>query len=133
MPGGRCIFKRERKGDKFDFAYEKGDVSKGAHILRCAACRKDGYNAGLNAYQLKKCFDVGLRRMYRLYCIQNFFSPPFSSNYPSRKIRISLFIMKNIIVVLWYINFPFFSSIYKFSEKRIVNCVQIFCEIFSQI
>lgn len=76
MPGGRCIFKRERKGDKFDFAYEKGDVSKGAHILRCAACRKDGYNVGLNAYQLKKCFDVGLLRMYRLYCIQNFFFPP---------------------------------------------------------
>lgn len=76
MPDGRCIFKRERKGDKFDFAYEKGDVSKGAHILRCAACRKDGYNVGLNAYQLKKCFDVGLLRMYRLYCIQNFFFPP---------------------------------------------------------
>lgn len=56
--------------------------------------RWDWYNAGLNAYQLKKCFDVGLRRMYRLYCIQNFFSPLL--NCPSRKIRISVAPRRNI-------------------------------------
>lgn len=114
--GGRCIFKRERKGDKFDFAYEKGDVSKGTHILRCTACRKVGlYNVGLNAYQLKKCFDVGLRRMYRLYCIQNFFSPLL--NCPSRKIRISLALRRNIN---------------NFSKGKTVN-IRIIGETFSDL
>lgn len=110
---------------------KKATVSKGAHILRCAACRKDGYNAGLNAYQLKKCFDVGLDGACTVSIASKTF--PLPLNYPSRKIRISVeYCAKKYRCTifdfsLWYINY-----IYKFFLER-KSVRQIFCELFSQV